>query len=134
MDNQNFRGLGEDFQRGFVLEDATSFTRLMLELYQHRCCISKRQFEPVATLPHPDLDIYLLQPLNEGGELSFGNALVVERAVARLLGLGEILIVDDYRMVRGNGVGCREPLLLHHDRAFWPSRAALDYHLRRFLH
>jgi hypothetical protein len=126
-------GLGEGFQRGFALNDATSFSQLMLELYAYRCAVTGRQFEPGPSLPHPDLDIFLLQPLDQGGRLEFGNALVVENAVSSLLRAGRLLIADDYTIFAPlDGDGVHRPLHLHADRAFWPSIEAIAYH--RGLH
>lgn len=124
-------GFDEGFQRGFALDDATSFAGLMLEIYDYRCALTGRQFAPVDPLPHPDLDIYLLQPLAEGGELSFGNALVVERSVARLLDEGQLYIDDAYRIHERSGNETGKTLWRHADRAFWPSPIALAAHRAR---
>jgi predicted restriction endonuclease len=122
-------GFGEGLQRGFALDDAVSFTRLLLELYGYRCAVSGRQFAALTEVPHPDLDVYLFQPLSEGGTLAFGNAIVVERAVSRLLDQGQIAITDDFVAIRADGSG-GAPVFRPPDRAFWPSPEALEYHRR----
>jgi hypothetical protein len=120
----------EGFQRGFALDDATSFTRLMLEIYENRCAFTRRQFPPADALPHPDLDIYLLQPLADGGELSFHNALVVERPVSRLLDEGQLWIDVDLAIHDVSGK-IHGSIWRHADRAFWPSLEALAQHRTR---
>lgn len=126
-------GLGEGFQRGFALEDATSFAQLMFELAGFSCMVTGKQFAPVTNGHHDELEIYLLQPLAAGGRLEFANALVVETAVARLLDGGKLIIGDEYEVLAVGEPRPQHPHVLrrHGDPVFWPSRAQLAWHRRR---
>jgi predicted restriction endonuclease len=132
-DEEERRELEEGFSGGFVLDDATSFTRLMLELYDYCCAISGEEFAPTKTLPHPELDVYLFRTLEEGGELSFANAIVVKSQMLSLLDKGALFIDAHYRVVEAATeiVGTR--IHRHPDRVFWPSLEAIAFHRDRVL-
>src|SRR5690606_26774704 len=100
----------------------------MFELYDWRCAIAARRFPPGDDLLDPALEVFLFEPLGVGGLLSFHNAIVVEHAAARLLYRGLVVINDDYCpvVVQTGEVGPR--LHLPSDKAFWPARAALQFH------
>lgn len=133
-------GFGEGMQRGFALDDAVAFRRMMLELYQGRCAVTGRA--PAEAGASEALDVFLLQPLGHGGVMRPGNALVVEAAVASLLGKGLVWISDDYRAYApfpevigaagepGDQKG--RPLCLPKDVALWPERTMIAYHRSLF--
>ena len=127
-------GFGESAQRGFALDDAVAFRRLMLDLYGDRCAVTG----------HADagLELFLFQPLAHGGPMGTGNAIVVEPAVKSLLEQGLLLISDDYlafmphpEIIGGSAVpdaaqGHR--IELPANVSLWPSRAMLAYHRSLF--
>lgn len=130
-DDEGPREIDEGFQRGFVLDDRISFARLMLELSEYRCAVTGHTFSPAATLPHPDLEVYLFRKPTEGGELAFANALVVTSTVASLLDKGALYIDDHYRVVdRTTGIAGNR-IHRHSDRSFWPTLEAIRFHRDR---
>lgn len=135
---EDLDGLEEGLQRGFVLEDPVALTRMMLDLYDHRCAVTGKAFPRAhGALPHPDLEVFLFQPLSHRGLLSPVNALLVEGAVFGLMQAGLVLITDRYEAMVSASAGAEpglaegdavRPLHLPADRLFWPDRAALAYH------
>jgi hypothetical protein len=136
------RGFGEMMQRGFALDDQVAFMQSALGVYGHRCAVTGRIFSPSDSAVHPDLTVFLFQPLEHGGTLSLGNALVVDIGAAGLLAKGVVLIDDHYRsfiaqpdLVDGgteaSGTADR-PLILPEDPIHWPTRNALAYHRSMF--
>lgn len=133
-------GFGEGMQRGFALDDAVAFRRLMLDLYQCRCAVTGQS--PASGEGSDTLEVFLFQPLGHGGVMRPGNALVVEAAVASLLGKGLVWISDDYHayapypeIIGAAGQPadqCGRPLSLPEDIALWPERSMIAYHRSLF--
>jgi hypothetical protein len=131
----NRAGFGEVAQGSFALDDAPAFHRLMLGLYGDHCAVTGHR-------PDEPLDVFIFQPVGHGGALSPANAIVVEAAVASLLGRGLILISDDYMAYTPNPeiIGeTRDPdaqrgrrLSLPADVSLWPRRDMLFYHRSLF--
>ena len=133
-------GFEEGVQRGFALDDASVFRRLMLDIYGSRCAVTGHVFGDGGQ--SDSLEVFLFQPLDHGGVLSPTNAVVVEPAVASLLGKGLIFISDDFlaftphpeiigapsdpERLRGR------PLSLPDNVGLWPERAMLSYHRSLF--
>ena len=131
-------GFGEGVQRAFALDDAPAFRRMMLGLYGARCALMG---EIMGSRAEDGLDVFLFQPLAHGGVMTTGNAIVVDTAVASLLGKGLILINDDYEAFLPHpevvGADLRDAvsartLRLPGNVALWPDRAMLSYHRSLF--
>lgn len=133
-------GFGEGVQRSFALDDAAIFRRLMLGLYGGRCAVTGQC--PPQRSAEDALEVFLFQPLCHGGVMTSGNALVVEPAVASLLGKGLILVSDDYfafaphpeivGAAKASEARCGRPLFLPDEVGQWPDRAMLAYHRSLF--
>ncbi len=135
-------GFAEIYQSGFDTDAPVVFTESALLAYDHRCAITGRKFEPSGSAVHPDLTVFLFQPLAHGGRWDFGNAVVVDIAAASLLGKGILLVDDDYQafiaqpvMLDPSATGPasgERPLVLPQDPGIWPTRQALAYHRSLF--
>lgn len=133
-------GFGEGVQRSFALDDAAMFRRLMLDLYRGRCAVTGQS--PPRKDAEDALEVFLFQPLCHGGAMTSGNAMVVETAVASLLGKGLILVSDDYfafaphpeivGAAKASEGQCGRPLFLPDDVGLWPDRAMIGYHRSLF--
>lgn len=134
------REFDEGVQRGFALDDALAFRRLMLDIYGQRCAVTGHGHPGDAGAE--GLEVFLLQPLEHGGMMTSANAIVVEAAVASLLGKGLILISDDFLAYTPHPelVGARrepgelhgQPLTLPDNVSLWPERAMIGYHRSLF--
>lgn len=136
------QGFGEMFQRGFARDDHVAFMQAAFDLYGHRCAVTGQVFRASKTAVHPDLTVFLFQPMQHGGVLAPANGIVVDLGAASLLAKGILMIDDDYRTFLArpefldtasegatpNG----KPLFLPDDAAFWPTRYALAYHRSLF--
>lgn len=133
-------GFEEGFQRAFALDDAVSFRRLMLDIYGGRCAVTGRLL--IDSGQAEALEVFLFQPLDHGGAMSTANAVVVEPAVASLLGKGLILISDEFLAFTphpeiigapSDPTGSRgRRLTLPDTVALWPERAMISYHRSLF--
>jgi hypothetical protein len=138
--NHHRAGFEDGVQRGFALDDAVAFRALMLELYRERCAVTGRAAG--ADGSDEGLEVFMLQPLDHGGLMTPGNAIVVEPAVASLLGKGLIFISDDFLAYTPHPeiIGAASdpdslqgrPLWLPADIALWPERSMLGYHRSLF--
>lgn len=138
-DNEDGSGFGEGAQRAFALDDAVAFRSLMLDIYSHSCALTGGALNAG---PDDGLDVFLLQPLSHGGSMTPGNALVVDKAAARLLEQGLVLVDDDYVAflphpeIAGppfdSGSSSGRQLHLPESVSLWPDRAMLAYHRSRF--
>jgi hypothetical protein len=142
MTGKDDKGFGESFQPTFDLAGAQEFYRSVLATYGHRCAVTGETLFPEELLPHPHLEVVLLQPMALGGTLTPGNCLVAEEQVARHVRRGHVVFDADYRVhvpdpgqikpaVAPHVVEGRK-LFLPSDPLFWPTRDALDYHRRMF--
>lgn len=133
-------GFDEGIQRGFALDDAVAFQRMMLDVYGSRCAVTGRTLS--ADPPIEGLEVFLFQPLGHGGAMTTANAVVVEPAVASLLSKGLILVTEDFLAYTPHpeiigaanepGVLRGRPLNLPDDVAMWPERAMINYHRSLF--
>lgn len=140
VDWRDKRGFAEGVQSSFALDDAVAFRQMMLGLYQERCAVTGRD---ARTGLDESLDVFLFQPLDHGGRLTPNNAIVVEPAVASLMGKGLILIGDDYTAFAPHPeVIGQEPdaegsrgrrLWLPDSVSHWPDRTLIAYHRSLFL-
>lgn len=132
-------GFGEGVQRGFALDDAVAFRRLMLDIYGSRCAVT----DGALGLGDQDsLEVFLFQPLEHGGTMTTGNAVVVDSAAASLLRRGVVLVDDDYVTFLphpehlGPGVEAKplpgRRLALPDNVSLWPERTMLAYHRSLF--
>ena len=133
-------GFGEGIQRGFALDDAVAFRQLMLDIYSRRCAITGQVYS--GDMTEDGLEVFLLQPLDHGGQLRPANAIVVETAAARLLAQGIIFVSDDFlaytphpELAAPDAMDTNlqgRPLSLPDNVALWPDRAMLAYHRSMF--
>ncbi|MHA6297202.1 hypothetical protein [Devosia sp. CAU 1758] len=131
-------GFDEGFQRGFALDDAVAFRGFMLGLYDERCAVTGRAVDADGE----SLELFLFQPLSHGGTMSTGNAMVVEAAVASLLGKGLIFISDDFLAYTPHPEIIGAPsdpersrgrrLWLPEEVSLWPERSMIGYHRSLF--
>lgn len=132
-------GFGEGVQRSFAMDDAVAFRRLMLDIYNGRCAVTDGALGPVGD---DSLDVFLFQPLEHGGAMTTGNAVVVDRAAAGLLRRGVVLVDDDYFTFLPHperlkpGAEARplpgRMLALPGNVSLWPHRTMLAYHRSLF--
>lgn len=133
-DHRGQSEFAESVQRGWAMDDAVAFRRMMLQLYGKRCAVTGHQ-------PEKGVEVFLFQPPSHGGLLSTANALVVERAAASLLGRGLILISDDYMAftphpeiigASNDPASAGRRLTLPDEVSLWPDKAMLSYHRSLF--
>jgi hypothetical protein len=132
-------GFGEGVQRGFALDDAAAFRQLMLDIYGGRCAVTDGA---LGTGDDDSLEVFLFQPLEHGGAMAPGNALVVDRAAASLLRRGVVLVDDDYVTFLPHpehlapGTEAKpipgRMLALPDNVSLWPERNMLAYHRSLF--
>ena len=132
-------GFGEGVQRGFALDDAFAFRQLMLDIYGSRCAVTDGALGPG---DNDSLEVFLFQPLEHGGAMAPGNAVVVDRAAAGLLRRGIVLVDDDYVTFLPHpehlepGVDAKplpgRRLALPDNVSLWPERTMLAYHRSLF--
>lgn len=133
-------GFHEGVQRGFALDDAVAFRRLMLDIYGNRCAVTGKVFPPDEAAN--ELEVFLFQPLGHGGPMAPGNAIVVEAVVAGLLEKGHILVNDAYcaytahpeivpDMVEPGDAKGRN-MALPDNVSLWPELTMVGYHRSLF--
>lgn len=133
-------GFAEGFQRGFALDDAVAFRRLMLDIYGNRCAVTGKVF--ARDEADTDLEVFLFQPLVHGGSMSPRNAIVVDTVVAGLLGKGHILVSDTYKAytlhpeIVGMPVEAGDEhgrnMALPENVSLWPAPTMVSYHRSLF--
>ena len=133
-------GFAEGVQRNFALDDAVAFRSLMLEIYGYRCAVTGMAY--ASDLADGYLEVFLFQPLSDGGPMTPGNAVVIEEVVAGLLDKGHLLISDDYRAYTSHPEIVSEPveagdvqgrtMVLPDNLSLWPRRDLVSYHRSLF--
>jgi len=133
-------GFAEGLQRGFALDDAVPFRQLMLEIYDYRCAVTGKSYAGDGAEDH--LEVFLFQPLEHGGHMVPGNAVVVDTVVAGLLAKGHLLVSDTYRAYTSHPEIVSEPveasdalgrnMMLPVNVSLWPQPALVGYHRSLF--
>lgn len=139
------RGLGEEPQRGFATENSldayTGLYRLVLVAYNYRCALTGAQFGPPRLHLHPDLDVAVIKPREQGGPLSVANCLPLLTSLKQAFVEGLIAVEDNFRIVvphpelleRNMLTSLRTSLVVPEDPLLRPGAEFLEHHRRYAL-
>lgn len=129
-------GFAETDQTGFALGDAVDYVQFLLDAYGYRCAVTGKVYAPHRSGPHPELSVFMLEPLEGSAILLPGKGIVVDTVSESLLARGHVVITDTYQMLARSGSEPFEPgasLHLPDNRALWPDLEAIRNHRGRFI-
>ncbi|UYO01203.1 MAG: hypothetical protein KIT02_08390 [Devosia sp.] len=129
-------GFSEMDQTGFAFGQAVDYVQFLLDAYGYRCAVTGHVFTPHSAGPHPDLSVFMFEPLEGSSILLPGKGIVVDMVAHGLLAKGHVLISDDYQILTRADDGIVQPggpLHLPENRALWPDLAAIRYHRGQFI-